>query len=220
MVHNGIIENHQTLRDALHAKGRTFSSETDTEIIAHLVDEELKVDGKVPLREAVRRALKQVQGAYAIVVLADPTPDQIVAAKNASPLVLGLGDGENFVASDVPAILTHTRKHAVPRGGRDRRGDARPASRSSISTGSKVERAPKEITWSAVSAEKAGYKHFMLKEIHEQARAVTDTLRGRLSVEHNDAFLDGHRARRRRTSRRSRSSPAARRGTRRSSASS
>ncbi|HEY1585760.1 MAG TPA: glutamine--fructose-6-phosphate aminotransferase, partial [Polyangia bacterium] len=99
VVHNGIIENHQVLRDGLRQKGRTFSSETDTEIIAHLVDEELKIDAKVTLREAVRRALKQVQGAYAIVVMADSMPDQIVAAKNASPLVLGLGDGENFIAS-------------------------------------------------------------------------------------------------------------------------
>src|SRR5579862_115396 len=109
VVHNGIIENHALLRDALKAKGRTFSSETDTEIIAHLVDEELKVDKAITLREAVRRALKQVQGAYAIVVLSDSTPDQIVAAKNASPLVVGMGEGENFVASDVPAILAHTR---------------------------------------------------------------------------------------------------------------
>ena len=189
-MHNGIIENHQVLRDGAAAKGRTFSSETDTEIIAHLVDEELKVDGKVTLREAVRRALKQVQGAYAIVVMADSMPDQIVAAKNASPLVLGLGDGENFIASDVPAILMHTRKIMFLE-----EGEIAEVRKSGIEVidldGKTVERAPKEITWSAVSAEKAGFKHFMLKEIHEQARAVTDTLRGRLSVEHNDAFLDG-----------------------------
>ena len=110
VVHNGIIENHQTLRDALKAKGRTFSSETDTEIIAHLVDEEIKADKAAPLVEQVRRALKQVQGAYAIVVLSDTAPDQIIAAKNASPLVLGVGEGENFIASDVPAILAHTRR--------------------------------------------------------------------------------------------------------------
>ncbi|MDB4970331.1 MAG: glucosamine/fructose-6-phosphate aminotransferase, isomerizing [Myxococcales bacterium] len=190
VVHNGIIENHQILRDGLKQKGRVFTSETDTEIIAHLVDEELKVDGKVTLREAVRRALKQVQGAYAIVVMADNMPDQIVAAKNASPLVLGLGDGENFIASDVPAILMHTRKVLFLE-----EGEIAEVRKTGIEVvdldGKRVERAPKEITWSAVSAEKAGFKHFMLKEIHEQARAVTDTLRGRLSVEHNDAFLDG-----------------------------
>jgi glucosamine--fructose-6-phosphate aminotransferase (isomerizing) len=190
VVHNGIIENHALLRAALQQKGRTFSSETDTEIIAHLVDEELKVDAKLSLREAVRRALKQVEGAYAIVVLADSQPDTIIAAKNASPLVLGLGEGENFVASDVPAILAHTRKMLFLE-----EGEIAELRKTGIEVidlqGKGVTRAPKEITWSAVSAEKAGYKHFMLKEIHEQARAVTDTLRGRLSVEHNDAFLDG-----------------------------
>jgi glucosamine--fructose-6-phosphate aminotransferase (isomerizing) len=190
VVHNGIIENHQILRDALKARGRTFTSETDTEIIAHLVDEELKVDGKIDLREAVRRALKQVQGAYAIVVMADNMPDQIVAAKNASPLVVGMGEGENFVASDVPAILAHTRRMMFLE-----EGEIADIRKSGVTVtdidGKKIERAAKEITWSAVSAEKAGFKHFMLKEIHEQARAVTDTLRGRLSVEHNDAFLDG-----------------------------
>jgi glucosamine--fructose-6-phosphate aminotransferase (isomerizing) len=190
VVHNGIIENHAVLRAALQAKGRTFSSETDTEIVAHLVDEELKVDKALPLREAVRRALKQVQGAYAIVVLSDASPDTIVAAKNASPLVLGVGEGENFVASDVPAILAHTRKMMFLE-----EGEIAEIKRSGIEVmdleGRAIKRTPKEITWSAVSAEKAGFKHFMLKEIHEQARAVTDTLRGRLSVEHNDAFLDG-----------------------------
>jgi glucosamine--fructose-6-phosphate aminotransferase (isomerizing) len=190
VVHNGIIENHQILRDALKAKGRTFSSETDTEIIAHLVDEELKVDKQISLREAVRRALKQVHGAYAIVVMADSTPDQIVAAKNASPLVLGLGEGENFIASDVPAILMHTRRMMFLE-----EGEIAEVRKTGIEVidldGRKIERQPKEITWSAVSAEKAGFKHFMLKEIHEQARAVTDTLRGRISVEQADAFLDG-----------------------------
>jgi glucosamine--fructose-6-phosphate aminotransferase (isomerizing) len=190
VVHNGIIENHQVLRDALRAKGRKFFSETDTEIIAHLVDEELTVDKQITLREAVRRALKQVQGAYAIVVLADNLPDQIVAAKNASPLVLGLGDGENFIASDVPAILSHTRRMLFLE-----EGEIAEVRKTGIQLmdleGQAIHREPKEIHWSAVSAEKAGYKHFMLKEIHEQARAVTDTLRGRLSVEQSDAFLDG-----------------------------
>jgi glucosamine--fructose-6-phosphate aminotransferase (isomerizing) len=190
VVHNGIIENHAALREALRSKGRTFSSETDTEIIAHLVDEELKIDKAITLREAVRRSLKQVQGAYAIVVLADNQPDQIVAAKNASPLVVGVGDGENFVASDVPAILAHTKRMMFLEEGEI--ADIRKTGIEVIDLeGRKIDRSPKEITWSAVSAEKAGFKHFMLKEIHEQARAVTDTLRGRLSVEQNDAFLDG-----------------------------
>jgi glucosamine--fructose-6-phosphate aminotransferase (isomerizing) len=190
VVHNGIIENHASLREKLRQLGRVFSSETDTEIVAHLIDEELKAHKDGNLREAVRRALKQVQGAYAIVVLADNAPDQIIAAKNASPLVLGLGSGENFVASDVPAILEHTRRMMFLEEGEI--ADIRKSGIDVIDLdGKKIERLPKEITWSAVSAEKAGYKHFMLKEIHEQARAVTDTLRGRISVEQSDAFLDG-----------------------------
>ncbi len=189
VIHNGIIENHLSLRNQLRADGRVFSSETDTEIIAHLIDEELKKSGGDNLREAVRRALKQVRGAYAICVLAESAPDQIIAAKNASPLVLGLGDGENFIASDVPAILAHTRKMLFLE-----EGEIADVRKTGIEVcdleGKRIERAPKEITWSAVSAEKEGYKHFMFKEIHEQARAVTDTLRGRLSVESADAFLD------------------------------
>jgi glucosamine--fructose-6-phosphate aminotransferase (isomerizing) len=188
VVHNGIIENHAALRERLRGQGHTFSSETDTEIIAHLVDEELKKGGG--LLEAVRRALGLVQGAYAICVVSDSTPDEIVAAKNASPLVLGQGDGENFIASDIPAILEHTKRMLFLE-----EGEIAEIKRSGIKIvdlqGRPVVREAKTITWTAVSAEKAGYKHFMLKEIHEQARAVTDTLRGRLSVEQADAFLDG-----------------------------
>ncbi len=188
VVHNGIIENHAQLREKLRGLGHTFSSETDTEIIAHLVDEELKAGGG--LLECVRRTLLQVHGAYAICVLSDATPDEIVAAKNASPLVLGVGDGENYVASDIPAILEHTKRMLFLE-----EGEIAEVKRTGIKiidlNGRPVTREPKVITWSAVSAEKNGYKHFMLKEIHEQARAVTDTLRGRLSVEQSDAFLDG-----------------------------
>ena len=188
VVHNGIIENHAALRAQLKGLGHAFSSETDTEIIAHLVDEELKKGGG--LLEAVRRSLLQVQGAYAICVLSDATPDEIVAAKNASPLVLGQGDGENFVASDIPAILEHTKRMLFLE-----EGEIAEVKRTGIKIidlqGRPVTREAKIITWSSVSAEKNGFKHFMLKEIHEQARAVTDTLRGRLSVEQADAFLDG-----------------------------
>ncbi len=189
VVHNGIIENHAALRERLRSLGRTFSSETDTEIVAHLVDEELKKP-EGGLVEAVRRALKQVQGAYAIVVLSESEPDVIVAAKNASPLVLGVGEGESFVASDVPAILEHTKKVIFLEEGEIAELRKKGIKISDLE-GKPITREPKLITWSTVSAEKAGYKHFMLKEIHEQARAVTDTLRGRLSVEHSDAFLDG-----------------------------
>ncbi|MSP62697.1 MAG: glutamine--fructose-6-phosphate transaminase (isomerizing) [Myxococcales bacterium] len=188
VVHNGIIENYLALRASLSARGHKFTSETDTEIIAHLVDDELKAGGG--LREAVRRALAQVQGAYAIVVLSDAAPGSIIAAKNASPLVLGVGEGENFVASDVPAILAHTRQMMFLE-----EGEIAELTRGGIAicdlAGKAIQRIPRTIQWSSVMAEKAGYKHFMLKEIHEQDRAVTDTLRGRVSIEKADALLDG-----------------------------
>ncbi len=188
VVHNGIIENHMALRDRLMGQGRKFSSQTDTEIVAHLVDEE--VQKGLGLGDAVRAALKQVHGAYAIVVLSDKHPSEIVAAKNASPLVLGMGEGENFVASDIPAILAHTRKMIFLE-----EGEVAEIRRDGIKLtdleGKVLSREPKVITWSSVMAEKAGYKHFMLKEIHEQPRAVTDTLRGRLSIETSDVSIDG-----------------------------
>ncbi|MBI5481995.1 MAG: glutamine--fructose-6-phosphate transaminase (isomerizing) [Deltaproteobacteria bacterium] len=188
VVHNGIIENHMTLRQRLQGQGRKFSSETDPEIVAHLIDEALQ-GGAPTLLEATRRALGQVEGAYAIVVLWEKDPERIVVAKNASPLVLGLGEGENFVASDVPAILAHTRSMLFLEEGEV--GEITRAGHQLIDLkGKPITRAPKQITWSAVMAEKAGYKHFMLKEIHEQPRAVTDTLRGRLELEEASVTLE------------------------------
>jgi glucosamine--fructose-6-phosphate aminotransferase (isomerizing) len=188
LVHNGIIENHLQLRAELQAQGRTFASETDTEIVAHLVDAALKA-GAPDLPEAVRRALERVHGAYAIVVMSDQHPDTLVAAKNASPLVLGLGDGEGFVASDIPAILAHTRRMLFLD-----EGEIATITRAGVKlmdlAARPVERAPREITWSAVQAEKGGFKHFMQKEIHEQPRAVSDTLRGRLDLKNQTALLD------------------------------
>src|SRR5215470_1895594 len=112
VVHNGIIENHLSLRAELAAQGRTFSSETDTELVAHLIDAEIRA-GAPDLTLAVRRALERVHGAYAIVVMSDSDHERLVAAKNASPLVVGLADGETFIASDIPAILAHTRRVVV-----------------------------------------------------------------------------------------------------------
>ena len=188
VVHNGIIENHSALRATLSSKGHEFSSETDTEIVAHLVDSELKA-GTDPL-EAVRKALTQVQGAYAIGVMIDGVPDQIICARHDAPLILGIGEGANYVASDIPAILSRTRdmiflnEHdiAVVRSDRVSICDLE---------GSPVERQVERITWDAMMAEKDGHKHFMLKEIHEQPRAVTDTIRDRLSPTQGDAFIDG-----------------------------
>jgi glucosamine--fructose-6-phosphate aminotransferase (isomerizing) len=189
VVHNGIIENHLALRRRLSATGRVFSSQTDTEIVAHLIDEAIKA-GVASLTDAVRAALAQVHGAYAIVVMSDGHKDQIVAAKNASPLVLGIGDGETVLASDVPAILDHTREVIFLE-----EGEIAHVTREGVElmnlAGDRVWRAPKTITWNTAQAEKGGYPHFMLKEIHEQPRAVADTLRGRLSVERADAELDG-----------------------------
>jgi glutamine---fructose-6-phosphate transaminase (isomerizing) len=188
VVHNGIIENHMALRARLQAQGRKFLSETDTEIVAHLIDEALK-GGAPTLLEATRRALGQVEGAYAIVVLWEKDPERIVVAKNASPLVLGLGEGENFVASDVPAILAHTRSMLFLDEGEI--GEITRTGYQLIDLkGQPISRTPRQITWSAVMAEKAGYKHFMLKEIHEQPRAVTDTLRGRLELEEANVTLE------------------------------
>ena len=188
VVHNGIIENHLELKDELAAAGHTFTSETDTEIFAHLIHRQLETGKTLP--DAVRASLKEVKGTYALAVMSDKSPGMLVVSKNASPLVLGVGDKCNFIASDVPAILAHTRDviyleegdFAVITAGAidltDKEGHARKG---------KVSR----IDWSPTMAEKNGHKHFMHKEIHEQARAVTDTIRGRASVEEGDVFLDG-----------------------------
>ena len=188
VVHNGIIENHIELRDKLIAQGRVFKSETDTEIFSHLIALELTDD--LSLDEAVRRALRQVHGAYAIAVIAASRPDVMVAAKLASPLILGLGQGENFIASDIPAILPYTRdivfldegEMAVVKASGLRLCDLQ---------GQSIEREAKRIDWSPAVAEKGGHKHFMHKEIIEQPRAIIDTLRGRLRRPTGEVILDG-----------------------------
>ncbi len=178
VVHNGIIENHVELRRQLEARGVTFSSDTDTEIVAHLVHESMQ-QGR-SLRDAVRTALAIVRGAYAIAVVDGKFPDEIVVAKHDSPLVLGLGEGERFAASDIPALLAHTRDVIMLDDGemavlsRDR------IEMLTVADGAPITRAPKRIDWSPTQAEKGGYKHFMLKEIFEQPRAIEDTLRGRV----------------------------------------
>jgi len=186
VVHNGIIENHVALRRALEARGIRFASDTDTEIVAHLVDEALRT-GTSRLVDAVRAALLQVRGAYAIAVLAVDSPDEIVVAKADSPLVIGLGQGETLCASDIPALLAHTRNVVFLHD-----GEVATLTRSGaeITTldGRPVTRAPKIIDWSPTQAEKGGYKHFMLKEIHEQPRAVEDTLRGRVDLAAGDVI--------------------------------
>ncbi|RMF46385.1 MAG: isomerizing glutamine--fructose-6-phosphate transaminase, partial [Deltaproteobacteria bacterium] len=177
VVHNGIIENYLELKERLQGQGHSFRSETDTEIIAHLVEQHCK-EG-CDFESAVRRALGEVRGAYAVAVLCVREPDRLIAARLGSPLVIGCGEGEFFVASDIPAMLSHTRQMIFLED-----GDFAVFSRSSMNLsrvdGSPVERPVKTITWSPTMAEKGGYRHFMLKEIYEQPRAVADTIAGRL----------------------------------------
>ena len=184
VVHNGIIENHVALRRELEAKGVRFSSDTDTEIVAHLVDEAMR-SGKTQLVEAVRVALQQVRGAYAIAVVSGDSPNEIVVAKADSPLVVGIGEDEMLAASDIPALLAHTRDVIFLLDG-DIALLTKKGAEITRLDGTAVTRASKRIDWSPTQAEKGGYKHFMLKEIHEQPRAVEDTLRGRVDVQNAD----------------------------------
>jgi glucosamine--fructose-6-phosphate aminotransferase (isomerizing) len=190
VIHNGIIENHLALRSELASNGAKFSSETDTEIFAHLVERALTVGGAKDLTDAVQKSLAKVRGSFAFVVLSDKEPGTLVAAKNSSPLVVGLGEGENYVASDVTAILSETRRVIFID-----EGEMVTVTREGVTItdfeGRPHVREPKTITWSAVQAEKGGFKHYMLKEIHEQPRAVADTLVGRIDLEHDDVILDG-----------------------------
>jgi glucosamine--fructose-6-phosphate aminotransferase (isomerizing) len=186
VVHNGIIENHVDLRRALEGRGVKFASDTDTEIVAHLVDEEMRTGTN--LREAVRKALLKVRGAYAIAVVDGQAPDEIVVAKHDSPLVLGVGDGENFAASDIPALLAHTRDVILLQDGEMAIVTKDRLELLKISDATPVTRASKRIDWSPTQAEKGGYKHFMLKEIFEQPRAIEDTLRGRVDLQAADVI--------------------------------
>ncbi|MEK6679024.1 MAG: glutamine--fructose-6-phosphate transaminase (isomerizing) [Nitrospirota bacterium] len=187
VVHNGIIENYTQLKNRLMKEGCKFTSETDTEVICHLVNKFVKEGNKLEI--AVRKALKEVEGSFAIGVINENEPDILIGARNGSPLVVGIGENENFIASDIPAILNHTRdviflddnemvvltnkKYAV-----------------TDLEGIPIEKEVSKVMWNAVMAEKGGYKHFMLKEIHEQPRAIMDTIRGRISQETGSVYLD------------------------------
>ena len=183
VVHNGIIENHLELRHELEAGGITMKSDTDTEIVAHLVHRETLAG--YDLVTAIRRSLERVAGAYAIAVLSEHEPHRIVVAKNSSPLVIGLSGGATYCASDIPALLPYTNEMVFLE---DRELAVLDADGFRLSTldGTPLSRRPKKISWSPVMAEKSGFKHFMLKEIFEQPRALEDTLRGRLDREYAD----------------------------------
>ena len=192
VVHNGIVENYLELKRELAEEGHTFVTETDTEIIAHLIEQELRSaesSGKTMLLEdAVRRAARRLTGAYAISVISADAPDTIVTARNGPPAVVGMGEGESFVASDVPGILHHTRMMYFLAD-----GDVAILTPQGVKFtnlhGEPVERKVEKILWDPIQAEKGGYKHFMLKEIFEQPRAVRDTTLGRISLETGEVFL-------------------------------
>ena len=177
IVHNGIIENYAELKAWLQNQGVVFRSQTDTEVLAHLINYEYEKTGE--LFQAVQAALTRVEGSYALGVLCKDYPDRIIWARKESPLVIGLGDGENFIASDVPAILEHTRKvHYI----QEKEMAVVYADHVDLfnMNGEKVVREPSTVEWDMEAAEKNGYPHFMVKEIHEQPRALTDTMRGRI----------------------------------------
>ncbi|HXH94951.1 MAG TPA: glutamine--fructose-6-phosphate transaminase (isomerizing) [Thermoanaerobaculia bacterium] len=187
VIHNGIIENFLPLKQRLQKAGHEFKTETDTEVVAHLIEENMK-DG-TKFVEAATKMLKELDGHYALVMIDGNEPGTIIAAKHGPPLVVGLGDNENIVASDVAPLLAYTRDIIYLEDGEYAIVDQKNVSVFNEKD-EKVERAPKRILWDAVMAEKEGYRHYMLKEIHEQPRAVRDTFTGRMFEESGEIFFN------------------------------
>ena len=187
LVHNGIIENYLSLKEILRGKGRKFSSETDSEVIAHLID--LGLEAGLNPKEAVLEALKQLKGSYALGILIEGMPNLLIGARKESPLLLGIGEGEYFLSSDAPALLPWTRDLVFLED-----GDVVFITLDGFEVcdleGRCLLRSPKRVDWSLAMAEKGGYKHFMLKEIHEQPQVVADTLRGRIYEEEGEVVFE------------------------------
>ena len=187
LVQNGILENYLTLKEGLQQDGAIFSSETDTEVIVHLIDQAYQPG--VPLEEAVRRALAKMKGSFSFCLISERAPDRIIGVRAGCPLVVGIGEGESFIASDVPAFLSHTREVLFLE-----EGEMVVASRKGAELytlqGQPIERKAQRVLWDPVMAEKGGFRHFMQKEIHEQPRTLVDTISGRIFQETGEVLLD------------------------------
>lgn len=185
VVHNGIIENYLHLKEKLMAKGHVFTSETDTEVVAHLVEEYYNGN----FEETVKKVLTEIEGSYALVFFTQHEPDKIICTKQDNPLVIGLGDGENFIASDIPAIINHTRKTYILSD-----GEMAVVTKDSVwvtnRQGVPVSKKVFEVHWDAEAAEKGGYEHFMIKEIYEQPKAIRETTTGRLAKDDSGVIFD------------------------------
>ena len=185
VVHNGIIENYLALKEELIEAGHVFKSETDTEVLPHLLETYYEGD----FAAAVRKVLRRLEGSYSIVVMAKADPDTLICTKQDNPLVIGLGEGENFIASDIPAIIARTRRTYIIND-----GEVAVVKKDSVwitnRRGEPITKKVFEVNWNAEAAEKGGYEHFMLKEIHEQPKAVRDTLSGRIAKDDSAVILD------------------------------
>ena len=189
VVHNGIIENYLDLKRELQKVGHNLVTETDSEVIAHLIEQEMNAVSKLTLEDAARQALLHMRGLFAFVAISTDDPEKIIAVRNGPPIVVGLGDNEFFVASDTPAILSHTRD-VVFLGDEEMAVITRRGVEFTNFAGTPVSKATQRVLWDPIMAEKSGYRHFMLKEIFEQPRAAEDTLLGRVSVETGKVFLE------------------------------
>lgn len=189
VVHNGIIENYLTLKKKLERKGHEFRSETDTEVLAHLIEQNLRRQRKKSLLEAIQSMFRDTVGSFAIAAISLDDPERIIAARRHSPLIIGLGREEFLVASDIPAVLSHTKKIISLED-----GEVADITRKGVEVYSpkrkRIKKKSTQILWDPVMAEKSGYKHFMLKEIYEQPRVIQDTFRGRLDPDKGKAYLE------------------------------